>query len=117
AANTADWRPAPLWGADVRSLSISPEDPDGAVAGPSAGQVSLSRNGGKSWKEAGPTLAFPGWVVSALRFDPNRPSQPSQPSRVWAALWGIWGSGHVAFSDDLGKTWGSRAQGLPDEPV
>lgn len=112
--NAADWRPAPLWGADVRSLAISPEDPDVVLAGTSAGQVYLSKNGGKSWTNAGPTLPFPGWVVSALRFDPNR---SSQPSRVWAALWGIWGGGHVAFSDDLGKTWVSRAQGLPEEPV
>ncbi|HYG63134.1 MAG TPA: hypothetical protein VEL74_11175 [Thermoanaerobaculia bacterium] len=111
AASAKEWRPAPLWGADVRSLAIHPEDPDLVLAGTSAGQVYLSKNGGKRWSDAGPALPFPGWVVSALRFDPNR------PSRIWASLWGIWGSGHVAFSDDLGKSWVSRAKGLPDEPV
>jgi hypothetical protein len=53
-------------------------------------------------------------VVGALRFDPNRGAE--QP-RLWVALWGIWGSGQVAYSDDLGKTWVARSGGLPDEPV
>ena len=52
--------------------------------------------------------------MGALRFDPNR---PDGPARLWVGLWGVWGSGHVAFSDDLGKTWVSRAGGLPNEPV
>lgn len=106
-----DWRPLPLWGGDVRSIALHPEDPDRIFAGTSAGQLWASRNGGQSWEPAGAPLPFPGWVVSALRFDPNR------PDRLWVALWGIWGSGHVAFSDDLGKTWVARAGGLPDEPV
>ncbi len=111
AAGTAGWRPVPIWGADVRTLVIHPEDPDLALAGTSAGQVYLSRNGGKTWNDAGPALPFPGWVVGGLRFDPNR------PSRLWASLWGIWGSGHVTYSDDLGKTWIARGKGLPNEPV
>lgn len=106
-----EWRTLPLWGGDVRSLAIHPEDPDLVFAGTSSGQLYLSRNGGRTWGDAGAPLAFPGWVVSALRFDPNR------PSRLWVGLWGVWGSGHVAFSDDLGKSWAARAGGLPDEPV
>jgi photosystem II stability/assembly factor-like uncharacterized protein len=110
-AAASDWRYLPIWGADVRSVAIHPEDPDLALAGTSAGQLYVSRNGGRTWANAGPHLPFPGWVVGALRFDPN------QPSRTWAALWGIWGGGHVAYSDDLGKSWISRAGGLPNEPV
>src|ERR1043166_669890 len=110
-ADTADWRPMPIWGADVRTLAIHPEDPDIVLAGTSAGQIYLSKNGGKTWADAGRALPFPGWVVGSLRFDPNR------HSRVWTALWGIWGSGHVAYSDDLGKSWVARGKGLPEEPV
>ncbi len=54
--------------------------------------------------------------MGALRFDPN-PSDPNKPARLWAALWGIFGGGHVAMSDDLGKTWISRAGSLPNEQV
>jgi len=110
-AAASDWRYLPIWGADVRAVAVHPEDPDLALAGTSAGQLYVSRNGGRTWANAGPHLPFPGWVVGALRFDPN------QPSRIWAALRGIWGGGHVAVSDDLGKTWISRAGGLPNEPV
>jgi len=103
--------PAPIWGADIRTLAFSPDDPAVVLAGTSAGQVYLSRNGGATWENAGAALPFPGWVVGALRFDPNR------PSRLWTALWGVWGSGQVAFSDDLGRTWAAASHGLPDEPV
>lgn len=111
-----EWQSLPLFGGDVRALAIHPEDPDRIFAGTSAGQLWLSQNGGRSWAPAGAPLPFPGWVVSALRFDPNR-SGPGQPTRLWVALWGIWGSGHVAYSDDQGKSWVARAGGLPDEPV
>ncbi|MFL6194461.1 MAG: WD40/YVTN/BNR-like repeat-containing protein [Thermoanaerobaculia bacterium] len=111
-AGAADWRYLPIWGGDVRSVAVHPEDPELVLAGTSAGQLYLSRNGGRTWANAGSHLPFPGWVVSTLRFDPN------DPNRVWAALRGIWGGGHVASSDDLGKTWASRSQGIPaEEPV
>jgi photosystem II stability/assembly factor-like uncharacterized protein len=111
AASPADWRYLPIWGGDVRTVAFQPEDPDLVLAGTASGQVYLSNNGGRTWANAGTHLPFPGWVVSSLRFDPNR------PSRLWAALRGVWGGGHVASSDDLGKTWISRSQGLPNEQV
>lgn len=116
AAVADEWQALPIFGGDVRALAIHPEDPDRVFAGTSAGQLWLSQNAGRTWLPAGAPLPFPGWVVSALRFDPNR-SDPGQPKRLWVALWGIWGSGHVAFSDDQGKSWVARAGGLPDEPV
>ncbi|HTQ78918.1 MAG TPA: hypothetical protein VMM92_02895, partial [Thermoanaerobaculia bacterium] len=64
--------------------------------------------------DAGAALPFPGWVVSKLVFDPNRP--PETP-RLWVALWGVWGSGQVAYSDDLGKSWSAASHGLPNAPV
>lgn len=105
----------PLWGGDVRSLAVHPEDPDLLVAGTSAGHVYLSRDGGRSWASAGVPVPFNGWVVGTLRFDPHH------PRRLWAGLWGVWGSGLLAVSDDLGATWrerrGSGADRLPPEPV
>jgi photosystem II stability/assembly factor-like uncharacterized protein len=111
ASNQRGWRALPLWGGDVRSLAIHPDDPDMVFAGTSSGQLWLTRDAGRSWSNAGSPLPFPGWLVSALRFDPNR------PGRLWVSLQGIWGGGHVAWSDDLGKSWVSRAAGLPAEPV
>ncbi len=103
-----DFRPAPLYGADVRSLVFDPADPERAFAGTSAGHLYRSDDGGESWRNAGVEAPFPGWVVAALHFDSNR------PGRLWAGLWGIWGGGRVAFSDDLGATWTHRGDGLPE---
>ncbi len=114
-ARAAGFAPVPIWGADVRSLAFAPDAPSTVLAGTSAGQVYLSEDGGATWRDAGSPLPFPGWVVGALRFDPNR--DPNKSGRLWAALWGIWGSGQVAYSDDLGKSWAAASHGLPDEPV
>jgi photosystem II stability/assembly factor-like uncharacterized protein len=111
-AAAADWNYLPIWGGDVRTVTFDPSNPDLVFAGTSVGQVYVSHNGGHTWANAGPHLPFPGWVVSSLRFDPNR------PARLWVGLRGIWAGGFVASSDDYGKSWNSRANGLPrDEPV
>jgi photosystem II stability/assembly factor-like uncharacterized protein len=111
AAAAVAWQTLPLWGADIRSLVIAPGEPDVVLAGTTTGQLYLSRDGGFSWQDAGAPLPFPGWVVSSLRWDPNR------KQRLWVALWGVWGGGQVAYSDNLGKTWVASSAGLPDEPV
>ena len=41
--SAATWRTLPIWGADVRSLAIHPDDPDTVFAGTSSGQLYLSR--------------------------------------------------------------------------
>lgn len=107
----ADWTPAALYGGDVRSLAIAPADPDILLAGTSAGQVFRSDDGGASWAPAASGLPLQGWVVSALKFDPNR------PTRVWAGLRGVFGGGRVVYSDDLGRHWIDRSVGLPGDQV
>jgi len=107
----AEWKPLPLWGSDVRSMAVAPDDPDLVLAGTTTGQLYLSRDGGASWADAGAPLPFPGWVVSSLRWDPNH------SGRLWVALWGVWGGGQVAYSDNLGRSWVARSAGLPDEAV
>lgn len=105
------WQRAPIWGADVRSLAAAPDDPDTVFAGTSGGQVYVSRDGGRTWDDAGASLPLPGWVISDLLFDPER------PGRLWAALWGIWGSGQVVVSDDGGSTWHGRGDDLAASQV
>jgi photosystem II stability/assembly factor-like uncharacterized protein len=110
-AAAAGWRVLPIWAGDMRSLAVAPDDPDLVLAGTTTGQLYLSRDGGASWADAGAPLPFPGWVVNALRWDPNR------PGRLWVGLGGVWGGGQVAYSDNLGRSWSARSAGLPEEPV
>src|SRR6185295_1997146 len=115
-AGYAVWQALPLEGADVRSLAIQPGRPDLLLAGTSAGHVYRTNDGGGTWIDAGPSLPFPGWVVSSLRFE-TAPTKAGAPPRLWAGLWGIWSGGHVASSDDLGATWASRSGDLPNLQV
>jgi hypothetical protein len=105
------WRTAPIWGADVRSVALHPDDPDTLLAGTSAGQLYLSDDAGRTWTETGLDTPLRGWVVSDLAWDPDH------PGRLWAALWGVWGTGTVVVSDDLGGLWQPRADGLPGGQV
>lgn len=102
AAAAEDWTTSALYGADVRSLALHPDQPDLVLAGTSGGHVYRSDDGGARWRLSGERPAFVGWVVSTLKFDPNR------PGRLWAGLWGVWGGGLVAYSDDLGARWTLR---------
>jgi photosystem II stability/assembly factor-like uncharacterized protein len=104
--------PLALNGGDVRSLAFDPRDPQRAFAGTVSGQIFRSDDGGASWSDAGVPAPFPGRVVAALEFDAER------PGRLWAALWGLWGGGGVARSDDAGVTWSWRADpSWVDDPV
>ncbi len=111
ATQATTWKPLPIHGADVRSLAIDPSNPDSVFAGTSGGHVYWSGDGGKNWQNAGQAIPFKGWVVASLVFDPNR------SGRIWAGLWGVWGSGLVAFSDDQGHSWNLRREGLPEAAV
>jgi photosystem II stability/assembly factor-like uncharacterized protein len=95
----APWRQAALFGGDVRSLAIHPADADLVYAGTTRGHVYVSSDGGATWGDVGGRVPFPGWVVSDLVFDAER------PGRLWAGLWGLWGGGLVAHSDDGGRSW------------
>ncbi|HEV8238362.1 MAG TPA: hypothetical protein VGS57_03230 [Thermoanaerobaculia bacterium] len=110
AAAVEVWHSAPLWGGDVTSLAFAPADANIAVAGTAAGNVYVSHDAGATWAPAGATFPMPGWVVTSLQFDPNR------PTRLWAALRGVFGGGAVVRSDDLGRSWETRSQ-RPDDVV
>jgi len=105
----AQWRRGGLYGADVRALIVDPENPDIHYLGTSGGEVYISEDGAKSWRNAFGGIPFPGYVVDNLVID--------RVGRLWAACWGLWEGGVIAVSDDHGKTWRRRDKGLEDFSV
>jgi len=103
------WRRAALYGADVRALIIDPARPDTLYLGTSGGEVYVSDNGARSWRNPRNSVPFPGYVVDSLVVD--------RDGRLWAACWGLWGGGVIAVSDDGGKSWIRRDAGLEDFSV
>src|SRR5947209_15025000 len=103
------WRRANLYGADVRALIIDPARPDTLYLGTSGGEVYVSDDGAKSWRNPRGGVPFPGYIVDNLVID--------RSGRLWAACWGLWGGGVIAVSEDGGKSWVRRDAGLEDFSV
>ena len=103
---SAEWRRAGLFGADVRSLAIDPEDPDLIFVGTSRGEVYVSTDGAATWTNRRKSKPFPEYVVDNLAID--------RRGRLWAACWGLWEGGVIATSDDGGENWTRRDAGLED---
>lgn len=103
------WRRAPIFGADVRALIVDPSEPDRLYLGTSGGEVYVSADGAKNWRNPYGGTPFPGYVVDSLAVD--------RTGRLWAASWGLWAGGVIAVSDDHGRTWLRRDAGLEDFSV
>src|SRR2546423_11351234 len=106
---SAQWRRANLYGADVRALIIDPASPDTVYVGTSGGEVYVSTDAARTWRNPRGGVPFPGYVVDNLVVD--------RTGRLWAAAWGVWGGSVVAVSDDGGKSWSRRDAGLEQQSM
>src|SRR5215218_1471499 len=73
----AQWRRANLYGADVRALVIDPARPDTLYVGTSGGEVYVSTDAARTWRNPRGGVPFPGYVVDNLVID--------RTGRLWAA--------------------------------
>ncbi len=95
----ATWWRLPVWGAEVRVLTLDPFDGRTVYCGTSRGNFYGSEDAGATWKSLRAGPAFPGYVVTGLVAD------RSAPGRLWASLAGQYAGGIVARSDDRGENW------------
>lgn len=106
---SAQWRRANLYGADVRALIIDPARPDTLYVGTSGGEVYVSHDAARTWRNPRGGVPFPGYIVDNLVID--------RTGRLWAASWGLWGGGAIAVSEDGGATWSRRDSGLEEQSI
>lgn len=85
----------------ILSLTFQPEQNRVLVAGGLDGSVSISEDGGQTWRQAESLQGS----VSALVFDPAR------PGRLWASAGGI-----IFYTDDQGDAW-HQAEGQRRDQV
>ena len=101
----SEWRLLGPEGGDVRSFAYDPSDPNHILLGTSAGQLFVSRDGGKSWSPFAHLGAEDDYVLDHIVFD------PANPATIYVAGWSLYDKdqGDVFRSDDGGRTWRALA--------
>ncbi len=103
------WLRYPLPGAEVKVLAVDRTAPDAFWLGTAQGGFYRSTDGGRSWAPPSSGVRFPGFSVTALAPDPER------PATLWIGLTGIVRGGRLVVTEDGGATfaevrrWDERA--------
>lgn len=113
--NGKTWEYAGMQGQIVKSLAVSPHDPEIIFAGSKPGLIFRSKDGGKSWDELGGFREIPNrwWWFSPADPPDKRPyvieiaPSPKEPNVILAGV----EFGGVFRSEDGGDTWSSHIPG------
>jgi photosystem II stability/assembly factor-like uncharacterized protein len=95
------WEITGPWGGDVRSLVVSPDNPDLLYLGTSDGQIFRSSDGALTWHRLKPGLGKTGLSVDNLVIDARN------TKTIYAGAWAVShdGEGGVFKSEDGGEHW------------
>jgi photosystem II stability/assembly factor-like uncharacterized protein len=98
-AAAGTWFRYPLPGAEV--LALVPDRSAGGAfwLGTAQGGLYHSTDGGRSWAPPSAGARFPGFAVTALAGDPDRPRS------LWIGLTGVVRGGRLLVTEDLGATF------------
>ncbi len=104
------WRPiSPPLSNTVSALAISPADASMIWAGGSYGDIIVSTDAGSTWRSV-LTPPLPQQFVSSIACSPR------DPSTVFVS-YASYGTSHVWKTTDMGSTWFSAWEHMPDAPV
>jgi photosystem II stability/assembly factor-like uncharacterized protein len=67
------WQMTGPFGGDVTALAIDPRAADHILAGASDGHLYRSSDGGQVWKRLRPGIKAPGFIITAILFDREKP--------------------------------------------
>jgi photosystem II stability/assembly factor-like uncharacterized protein len=95
------WEITGPWGGDVRSLVVSPDNPDLLYLGTSDGQIFRSTDAAATWHRLKPGLGKPGLSIDSLVIDTHNTKV------IYAGAWAVAhdGEGGVFKSEDGGEHW------------
>ncbi len=104
-----DYIPSPMDSLHILRIAQDPHDPDFIVCGTRPGEVFISEDNGESWTRSNLDASTECWFintsrVTSIHFDPNRRD----------TLWLTVEIDGVFRSDDRGKTWQLKINGLHD---
>jgi photosystem II stability/assembly factor-like uncharacterized protein len=104
------------FGGDVTALAIDPRDADRVWLGTSDGQIFRSTDGGTVWRRIRPGVKAPGFVITVLLFDKEKPGVIYAGMKPLLDLTDQTTGGGVYMSDDDGQSW-SMLEGMRGRSV
>ncbi|MCB0712384.1 MAG: hypothetical protein KDD67_08660 [Ignavibacteriae bacterium] len=101
---------SPYMPGNISAMVISPHSGDVIFIGSSKGAVQRTTNGLQDWTDLSFGHGLPNRAVTDFIFSRN------DPNTIYASYSGFF-TEHVFKSTDLGETWTSISNGLPDIPI
>jgi photosystem II stability/assembly factor-like uncharacterized protein len=101
------WQMTGPFGGDVTALAIDPRDPDRVLIGTSDNQIYRSTDGGVIWKRVRPGLKAPGFSVTVILFDEEKPGVIYVGVKPLVDITEETSGGGLYRSEDNGDSWRS----------
>lgn len=93
------------FGGDVTAMAIDPRSADRILLGTSDGQIFRSTDGGSVWRRIRPGVKAPGFVITVILFDSEKPGVIYAGVKPLLDLTEETNGGGVFVSEDDGQSW------------
>src|SRR5262245_26348575 len=110
------WQMTGPFGGDVTAMAIDPRDADRIWLGTSDGQIFRSTDGGSVWRRIRPGIKAPGFVITVILFDSEKPGVIYVGVKPLLDLNEETNGGGVFISQDEGANW-SMLEGMRGRSV
>jgi photosystem II stability/assembly factor-like uncharacterized protein len=99
------WQMTGPFGGDVTAMAIDPRDADRIWLGASDGHIFRSTDGGSVWRRIRPGIKAPGFVITVILFDSEKPGVIYAGLKPLLDLSDESNGGGVFISEDDGQSW------------
>ncbi|MGE0130221.1 MAG: hypothetical protein AB7U82_19215 [Blastocatellales bacterium] len=99
------WQMTGPFGGDVTAMAIDPRDADRIWLGTSDGHIFRSTDGGSVWRRIRPGVKSPGFVITVILFDSEKPGVIYAGLKPLLDLNEETNGGGIFISEDDGQSW------------